>query len=356
MCKQLEVPLDVVPLTDEYWQRVVATCVREIQAGRTPNPDILCNSRVKFGAFYEYLERQHAQSFDRVASGHYARLIRPASGDASGSRQLPKGASPGCNTVASRNHGASEGDKGGAHGTTNDGAVRASAQHSATGGAAEATATGRWLQEGACGTGVRRTETVQLALTPDAVKDQTYFLAHLSQAQVANAMFPLGHMTKADVRQLAETTGLATKHRKDSQGICFLGKVKFSEFVKVHHCPTFMPPASRGNSAQARVHANAPQHAAQRAAHALSRSVDAVKAGTTLLQEHLGEWIGPVIEEETNKVVATHKGFWFYTIGQRSGLDLGHLPNGPWCAAIHCSCCVRPAHTCGSSLVDTVPT
>jgi hypothetical protein len=49
------------------------------------------------------------------------------------------------------------------------------------------------------------------------------------------------------------------------------------------------------------------------------------------MQEHLGEWPGPIIEEESNKVVAMHKGFWFYTIGQRSGLDLGHLPNGPWC-------------------------
>lgn len=48
------------------------------------------------------------------------------------------------------------------------------------------------------------------------------------------------------------------------------------------------------------------------------------------LQEHLGEWPGPVIEEETNRIVSMHSGFWFYTIGQRSGLDLGHLPNGPW--------------------------
>jgi tRNA U34 2-thiouridine synthase MnmA/TrmU len=49
-----------------------------------------------------------------------------------------------------------------------------------------------------------------------------------------------------------------------------------------------------------------------------------------MVQEHLGEWPGPVIEEESNMVVATHQGFWFYTIGQRSGLDLGHLENGPW--------------------------
>lgn len=53
-------------------------------------------------------------------------------------------------------------------------------------------------------------------------------------------------------------------------------------------------------------------------------------SGMWIVQEHLGEWPGPVIEAESNRVVAMHPGFWFYTIGQRSGLDLGHLENGPW--------------------------
>lgn len=81
---QAGVPLTVVPLTTQYWDRVVATCVGEISAGRTPNPDVLCNSRVKFGAFLEYLEKEYAGQFDRVASGHYARLQRH-SGHASAS-------------------------------------------------------------------------------------------------------------------------------------------------------------------------------------------------------------------------------------------------------------------------------
>jgi tRNA-5-taurinomethyluridine 2-sulfurtransferase len=55
------------------------------------------------------------------------------------------------------------------------------------------------------------------------------------------------------------------------------------------------------------------------------------------MQEQLGQWPGPIIEEETNKVVALHEGFWFYTIGQRSGLDLGHLPNGPWYGTSACT-------------------
>lgn len=132
-----------------------------------------------------------------------------------------------------------------------------------------------------------------LRLSPDAVKDQTYFLAHLSPAQLSRVMFPLGHLAKREVRALAASAGLATSQRKDSQGICFLGKVKFSEFVR----------------------------------------------------EHLGVWRGPVVEEESDRVVATHDGFWFYTIGQRSGLNVGDLPNGPWCvrASGGCVCVLASA-------------
>lgn len=73
---------------------------------------------------------------------------------------------------------------------------------------------------------------VQLCMTPDALKDQTYFLSHLSQGQLARLAFPLGPLTKREVRALAQHVGLATQSRKDSQGLCFLGKVKFSEFIK----------------------------------------------------------------------------------------------------------------------------
>ena len=82
-------------------------------------------------------------------------------------------------------------------------------------------------------------------------------------------------MKKPMVRQLAEAAGLATQSRKDSQGICFLGKVRFNEFVK----------------------------------------------------EHLGEWPGLLLEEETGTHIGFHKGFWFHTIGQRTGLLLA---GGPW--------------------------
>lgn len=184
----------MVPLTKEYWERVVSTCVSEIAAGRTPNPDVLCNSRVKFGAFLEHLQAAHSDSFDRVASGHYARLERH------GDHALPP----------------------------------------------------------------------MLRLCGDAVKDQTYFLAALSQAQLRHAMFPLGALDKAQVRALAVAGALPPAGRKDSQGICFLGKVKFSEFVA----------------------------------------------------QHLGEAPGSFVEMESGQRVGTHRGVWFYTIGQRQGIKL----------------------------------
>ncbi|KAI3434566.1 hypothetical protein D9Q98_002638 [Chlorella vulgaris] len=206
VCERLGVGLQQVTLTEQYWDRVVAHCIAEIQQGRTPNPDVLCNSRVKFGAFLEHLEARHGDAFDRIASGHYACLTRSTS--AAAGIQLPQ-------------------------------------------------------------------PQVQLRMTPDAVKDQTYFLAHLTQHQLARSLFPLGHLTKRQVRALAAEIGLPNQARKDSQGICFLGKVKFSEFVR----------------------------------------------------EHLGDWPGPLVNEDSNEVVGYHHGYWFHTVGQRKGIP---LPGGPW--------------------------
>ncbi|CAA0815284.1 GTP-binding family protein [Striga hermonthica] len=107
------------------------------------------------------------------------------------------------------------------------------------------------------------------------VKDQTYFLSHLSQSQLERLLFPLGCIRKEEVRGLARIFELPNQDRKDSQGICFLGKIKFSEFVA----------------------------------------------------RHIGEKEGVILEAETGDFLGTHKGFWFYTIGQRQGL---RLPGGPW--------------------------
>ncbi len=109
----------------------------------------------------------------------------------------------------------------------------------------------------------------------DPIKDQTYFLSRMSREQIAKALFPIGHIPKSEVRSLAKAYDLPTQDRPDSQGICFLGKLKFNDFVKAH----------------------------------------------------LGERPGAIVELESGRVLGEHKGFWFHTVGQRKGLGLS---GGPW--------------------------
>lgn len=122
---------------------------------------------------------------------------------------------------------------------------------------------------------IKEGDKYYLATANDPVKDQTDFLAQLSQKQLSHLLFPLGEMPKAGVRAMAQEAHLPNAARKDSQGICFLGKINYKDFIK----------------------------------------------------RHLGEMPGDVIEIETNKKIGTHAGYWFYTIGQRKGLGLG---GGPW--------------------------
>jgi tRNA-5-taurinomethyluridine 2-sulfurtransferase len=114
-----------------------------------------------------------------------------------------------------------------------------------------------------------------LKRAPDPVKDQTYFLSRLSQSQLSRILFPIGHLTKAEVRAKAHELQLPNRDRHDSQGICFLGKIKYPEFVRFH----------------------------------------------------LGEKKGDIIDIQTGEKLAKHKGVWFHTVGQRKGLGMG---GGPW--------------------------
>lgn len=192
VCAAVNVPLEIISMQKEYWDEVVDYTLKEVQAGRTPNPDILCNQRIKFGKFYDKIDN----SFDKVATGHYAQVEE-------------------------------------------------------------------------------KNSTFYLKKAKDAFKDQTYFLSHLSQEQLSRAIFPIGGYTKKEVRDLAKKYNLPNQERKDSQGICFLGQIKFSEFLK----------------------------------------------------HHLGEKPGDIIEYETNEKIGEHPGFWYFTIGQRQGIGLS---GGPW--------------------------
>lgn len=191
VCEQAGVELKTINLQKEYWEKVVKHAIDEVKAGRTPNPDMLCNQRIKFAAALE-----HIKGYDKIASGHYA--------------------------------GVEEKD-----------------------------------------------EKFYLKRVQDPIKDQTYFLSQLSQEQLSKLLFPLAPYTKEEVRELANKYNLPNKDRKDSQGICFLGKIKYNDF----------------------------------------------------LQHYLGEKEGDFVDIDTGKVVGKHKGFWFHTVGQRRGTGLGH---GPW--------------------------
>ncbi len=116
---------------------------------------------------------------------------------------------------------------------------------------------------------------IWLATAVDPVKDQTDFLARITYPQLAHAIFPIGDMPKSKVREIAVETRMPNAYRHDSQGICFLGKINYNDFIR----------------------------------------------------RHLGERPGPIVEIETGRKLGEHRGYWFHTIGQRKGLGLS---GGPW--------------------------
>mmetsp|Transcript_21388 Transcript_21388/g.87358 ORF Transcript_21388/g.87358 Transcript_21388/m.87358 type:complete len:481 (+) Transcript_21388:172-1614(+) len=219
VCEQLNLKVEAVSLQQEYMDSVVKYTIQDARAGRTPNPDVMCNSRVKFGVFLD----RFGEDFSKVASGV---LQGPA-------ESLPVDGCPNPRVPI--------------------------------------TYTGHYARTRRN----QRSEMTELVCSADEWKDQTYFLAHLKQSQVENTLFPIGAYTKARVRELADEYNLPNKARKDSQGICFLGKLKFDEF----------------------------------------------------LEHHLGRQPGLFLEYETGLVLGKHRGFWFYTLGQRKGLGLS---GGPW--------------------------
>jgi len=212
VCDQAGVPLETLSLQEEYRDRVISYALHEAQRGRTPNPDILCNSRIKFGCFYKAIAER---DFDHVASRHYARLVV--------------------------------------------GEPDLLAEH----------------EEG-------EQRVVRLFRAPDPVKDQSYFLCALTQEQLQRVLFPIGHLEKSQVRELAEAFQLPNRQRADSQGLCFLGKIKFEDF----------------------------------------------------LGAYLGERPGDIVDAATGDILGRHRGVWYHTVGQRKGIGKVLYPlatsRGPW--------------------------
>jgi tRNA-specific 2-thiouridylase len=182
---RLDLPFKVFDFQKEYKQHVVDVMVSEYQAGRTPNPDVMCNQEIKFKLF---LQAALADGADFIATGHYAAV-----------------------------------------------------------------------QDG------------QLLQAKDTNKDQTYFLYRITTDALKKTIFPLAHLTKPEVRAIAEKFGLPTAKKPDSQGICFVGEVGLKEF----------------------------------------------------LRQYIETGPGPVVERETGLTLGTHEGAIFYTTGQRHGLGIG---------------------------------
>ena len=179
VARKIGIPFYFVDLSKEYRQRVVDYMFDEYAKGRTPNPDVLCNREIKFDAFLEVARKMGA---DYVATGHYCRkeILRCAQND--------NGNAQNDNEIAG-----------------NDGVMA----------------------------GPDRPSPVYRILEgTDPNKDQTYFLCQLSQEQLARTLFPIGHLTKPEVRRIAKEADLPSAEKKDSQGICFVGKVDLPTFLK----------------------------------------------------------------------------------------------------------------------------
>lgn len=188
VCRHLNIPCEIIHFEKEYRDRVLNYFLDEYKHNRTPNPDVLCNTEIKFRAF---LDRATELGFPYMATGHYAQVKNQT-----GHYQLLRGVDPN--------------------------------------------------------------------------KDQSYFIHHLTQAQLSHILFPIGHLQKSEVRALAEKFTLPVAKKPDSQGICFIGDIDFRSFLK----------------------------------------------------EHVPATPGPMVLTD-GTVMGQHQGLAYYTIGQRSGINLG---------------------------------
>ena len=220
VAKKLDIPFRFVDLSEEYRRRVVDYMFAEYSAGRTPNPDVLCNREIKFDVFLKEALKMGAEY---VATGHYCRK----------------------QTVVENGQ-----------------------------------------------------EVYKLLAGSDPNKDQSYFLCQLTQEQLRYALFPIGDLLKPEVRRIAEEQKLATAKRKDSQGICFVGKVDLPVFLQQQIA------AKQGN-----VHEILPSWRG----YAEQPAEDDLAALAEPRRYTLRD----------GKKVGTHNGAHFYTIGQRKGLGIG---------------------------------
>lgn len=230
VAEKLGIPFQAIDLSEEYRERIVDYMFAEYEAGRTPNPDILCNREIKFDIFLKAAQKLKA---DFVATGHYCQK----------DELLVDGKS-----------------------------------------------------------------VYRLLAGADPNKDQSYFLCQLSQEQLAKALFPIGHLQKSEVRRIAKEQDLITADKKDSQGLCFIGKVRLPDFLQQQLKPKkgkiILVPET----------------------HPAYQTVPAIAGMDT------ADWESDILDQiclplryrpEDGKVLGEHNGAHYFTVGQRKGLQVG---------------------------------
>ena len=240
VARKIGIPFEFIDLSDTYRHRVVDYMFSEYSKGRTPNPDVLCNSEIKFDAF---LKAARDLGADYVATGHYCRKDVTAGPDGQPVYRILAGA--------------------------------------------------------------------------DGNKDQSYFLCQLTQEQLSAALFPIGDIVKPEVRRLAREAGLPSAEKKDSQGICFVGKVDLPVFLQ-------QKLASReGNVVEIfrdfydNIRAEYPGYAA---ATSEPDAADITALGPSEVRALARAYH---YRESDGRKIGTHIGAQYYTIGQRKGLNIG---------------------------------
>ena len=224
IAQQLGIPFQVIDLSKEYKERIVDYMFNEYEAGRTPNPDVLCNREIKFDVF---LKAALELGADYVATGHYCRRIDHEDG------------------------------------------------------------------------------TVGLLAGKDPNKDQSYFLCQLNQDQLSKALFPIGELLKPEVREIAKEMGLVTAEKKDSQGLCFVGKISLPQFLQQKLAVKQGSVIELPNDL------------------ALYTTYNSITPTLENVQQLACEFH---YTADMGKKVTEHQGAHYYTVGQRKGLHIGGRP------------------------------